>query len=347
MELNAAFASDRHDVGRDFRTELLAGTLAFAILTAAAVDAQAQAPASPGSAFPAKPVRLVVSVQPGGNLDLVGRAVAEKVSEGLGQRMFVENRPGANSTIGLASVARSAPDGYTMVMVAQSALIAPRMMRNPPFDPVRDFAGVSLIATLPLMLVVHPSLPVKSVKELIALAKARPGELNAGSSGNGSGSHLALALFSTMTGVRLTRIPYNGDAQAIVDLLGGHAPVKFDNLSTSLPHVRAGKLRPLGVTSPERTPLIPDVPAISETVPGFQASIFNGMMAPAATPPDILARVHAEIVKFVQSPEIRTRFANQGVELQASASPEAFTVFIKTEYTRWAKVMEEAGIKPD
>jgi tripartite-type tricarboxylate transporter receptor subunit TctC len=197
------------------------------------------------------------------------------------------------------------------------------------------------------MLVVHPSLPVKSVKELIALAKARPGELNAGSSGNGSGSHLALALFSTMTGVRLTRIPYNGDAQAIVDLLGGHAPVKFDNLSTSLPHVRAGKLRPLGVTSPERTPLIPDVPAISETVPGFQASIFNGMMAPAATPPDILARVHAEIVKFVQSPEIRTRFANQGVELQASASPEAFTVFIKTEYTRWAKVMEEAGIKPD
>jgi tripartite-type tricarboxylate transporter receptor subunit TctC len=325
----------------------IVGVLASAFL-AAVIDAPAQTPAPPSAAaYPAKPVRLVVSVQPGGNLDLVGRAVAEKMSEGFGQRMFVENRPGANSTIGLAGVARSAPDGYTMVMVAQSALIAPRMMKNPPFDPLRDFAGVSLIATLPLMLAVHPSLPVKTVKDLIALAKARPGELNAGSSGNGSGSHLALALFNTMAGVRLTRIPYNGDAQAIVDLLGGHAPVKFDNLSTSLPHVRAGKLRALGVTSPSRTPLMPDVPAISETVPGFQASIFNGMMAPAATPPEILARVHAEIVKFVQSPEIRARFANQGVELQASASPEEFTAFIKTEYARWAKVMEDAGIKPE
>lgn len=297
--------------------------------------------------YPMKPIRLIVSVQPGGNLDLIGRAVAEKASEGLGQRMIVENRPGANSTIGLASVARSAPDGYTLVMVAQSALVAPRMMRNPPFDPVRDFAGVSLIATLPQMLVVHPSLPAKSVKELIALAKARPGELNCGSSGNGSGSHLALELFNKMAGVRLTRIPYNGDAPAIVDLLGGHTPVKFDNLSTSLPHVRAGKLRPLGVTTPTRTALLPDVPAISETLPGFQASIFNGMMAPAATPPEILARVHAEIVKFVQAPEIRARFANQGVELRASAAPAEFTAFLKSEYVRWGKLMSEIGIKPE
>jgi tripartite-type tricarboxylate transporter receptor subunit TctC len=297
--------------------------------------------------YPSKPIRLVVSVQPGGNLDLIGRAVAEKVSEGLGQRMFVENRPGANSTIGLASVAKSPPDGYTFVMVAQSALVAPRMMRNPTFDPLRDFAGVSLIATLPQMLVVHPSLPAKTVRDLIALAKARPGELNAGSSGNGSGSHLALELFNKMAGVRIMRIPYNGDGPAIIDLLGGHTPVKFDNLSTSLPHVRAGKLRPLGVTSPTRTKLLPEVPAISETVPGFQASIFNGMMAPAATPPEILARIHAEIAKFIQSPEIRARFGNQGVELQGSASPEQFTQYIRTEYKRWAKVMEDAGIKPE
>lgn len=304
-------------------------------------------PDAQGQAYPTKPIRLIVSVQPGGNLDLVGRAVADKVSEGLGQRMIVENRPGANSTIGLANAARSAPDGYTFVMVAQSALIAPRMMRNPPFDPLRDFAGVSLIATLPQMLVVHPSLPVRSVKDLIALAKARPGELNCGSSGNGSGSHLALELFNTMAGVRITRIPYNGDGPAIIDLLGGHAPVKFDNLSTSLPHVRAGKLRALGVTSPTRTALLPEVPTISETVPGFQASIFNGMMAPAATPPEILARVHAEIVKFVQASEIRSRFANRGVELQASAAPGEFTAFLKSEYTRWGKVMDEAGIKPE
>ena len=297
--------------------------------------------------YPARPIRLVVSVQPGGNLDLIGRSVADKVSEGLGHRMFVENRPGANSTIGLASVARSAPDGYTMVMVAQSALIAPRMMRNPPFDPIRDFAGVSLIATLPQMLVVHPSLPVKTVKELIALAKARPGELNCGSSGNGSGSHLALELFNRMAGVRIVRIPYNGDGPAIIDLLGGQVPVKFDNLSTSLAHVRGGKLRALGVTSPARTPLLPEVPAISETVAGFQASIFNGMMAPAATPPEILARVHAEIVKFTQAPEIRSRFAGQGVELHASASPAEFTAYLKTEYARWARVLDDAGIKTE
>jgi len=304
------------------------------------IDARAQA-------YPARPIRLVVSVQPGGNLDLIGRSVADKVSEGLGQRMYVENRPGANSTIGLASVARSAADGYTLVMVAQSALVAPRMMRNPPFDPVRDFAGVSLIATLPQMLVVHPSLPVKSVKELIVLAQARPGELNCGSSGNGSGSHLALELFNRMAGVRLMRIPYNGDGPAIIDLLGGQVPVKFDNLSTSLQHVRAGKLRALGVTAPARTALLPDVPAISETVPGFQASIFNGMMAPAATPAEILTRVHAEIVKFVQAPESRNRFASQGVELQASATPGQFTAYIKTEYARWAKVLDEAGIKAE
>ena len=297
--------------------------------------------------YPTKPIRLIVSVQPGGNLDLIGRSIADKLSEGLGQRMYVENRPGANSTIGLASAARSAPDGYTFVMVAQSALIAPMMMRNPPYDPVRDFAGVSLIATLPQLLVVHSSLPVKSVKDLIALAKARPGELNCASSGNGSGSHLALELFNRMAGVRIMRIPYNGDGPANIDLLGGQVPMKFDNLSTSLTHVRAGRLRPLGVTSPTRTALLPEVPAISETVAGFQASIFNGMMAPATTPPEILTRVHAEIVKFVLAPEIRNRFASQGVELQASATPDQFTAYIKTEYARWAKVLDEAGIKAE
>lgn len=315
----------------------------LAVVTAAGnslFDAQAQS-------YPVRPVRLVVSVQPGGNLDLVGRSVADKVSEGLGQRMFVENRPGANSTIGLASVARAAPDGYTFVMVAQSALVAPRMMNNPPFDPLRDFAGVSLIATLPQMLVVHPSLPARSMKEFIALAKARPGELNASSSGNGSGSHLALALFTRMAGVRIMRIPYNGDGPAIIDLLGGQVPVKFDNLSTSIAHVRGGKLRALGITSATRSALLPELPAIAETVPGFQASIFNGMMAPAATPPEMLSRVHAEIVKFVQAPEIRARFASQGVELQASTSPTQFTAFIKTEYARWAKVLDDAGIKPE
>jgi tripartite-type tricarboxylate transporter receptor subunit TctC len=297
--------------------------------------------------YPTKPIRLVVSVQPGGNLDLIGRSVADKVSEGLGQRMYVENRPGANSTIGLANVTRSAPDGYTFAMLAQSGLIATVMMRNPPYDPVRDFAGVSLIATLPLLLVVHKSLPVTSIKGLIALAKARPGQLNCGSSGNGSGSHLALELFNRMAGVRIMRIPYNGDGPAIIDLLGGQVPMKFDNVSTSLVHVRAGQLHALGVTSPTRSSLLPEVPAIAETVAGFQMSIFNGMVAPAGTPPEILARVHAEIVKFVSSPEIRKRFAEQGVELQASATPEQFTAYVKSEQVKWAKVLDDAGIKAE
>jgi tripartite-type tricarboxylate transporter receptor subunit TctC len=297
--------------------------------------------------YPSRPIRLIVSVQPGGNLDLIGRAVADKISEGLGQRMFVENRPGANSTIGFGAAARAAPDGYTFIMVAQSALVAAKMMRNPPYDPVRDFAGVSLIATLQQMLVVHPSVPAKTVKEFIALARARPGELNCATSGNGSGSHLALELFSRMTGVRIMRIPYNGDGPAIIDLLGGQVPVKFDNVSTSLQHVRGGKLRALGVTSATRSALLPDVPAISETVPGFQASIFNGMLAPAATPAEILVRVHGEIAKFVNAPEIRTRYANQGVELQASATPAQFSAFIKSEYVRWAKVIDDAGIKSE
>jgi tripartite-type tricarboxylate transporter receptor subunit TctC len=277
----------------------------------------------------------------------MGRAIAEKVSEGLGQRMYVENRPGANSTIGLGNLARAAPDGYTFAMLAQSGLIAAMMMRNPPYDPLRDFAGVSLIATLPLLLVVHRSLPVTSVKQLIALAKARPGEMNCSSSGNGSGSHLALELFNKMAGVRITRIPYNGDGPAIIDLIGGQVPMKFDNVSTALAHVRAGQLRALGVTAPARSALLPDVPTISETVPGFQMSIFNGMIAPAATPPEILARVQAEIVKFTTHPEIRSRFAGQGVDLQASASAEQFTAYIKSDYAKWAKVLEDAGIKPE
>jgi tripartite-type tricarboxylate transporter receptor subunit TctC len=221
------------------------------------------------------------------------------------------------------------------------------LMKAPPYDPLRDFAGVSVIATLPQLLVVHRSLPVTSVKALIALAKAQPGKLNCSTSGNGSGSHLALELFNKMAGVRITRIPYNGDGPAIIDLLGGQVPMKFDNVSTALAHVRAGQLRALGVTAPARSALLPDVPTISETVPGFQMSIFNGMIAPAATPPEILARVQAEIVKFTTHPEIRSRFAGQGVDLQASASAEQFTAYIKSDYGKWAKVLEDAGIKPE
>ncbi|RPI40889.1 MAG: tripartite tricarboxylate transporter substrate binding protein, partial [Betaproteobacteria bacterium] len=212
-------------------------TLGYGALVAASL---AVPPGVSAQTYPAKPIRLVVSVAPGGNLDMMGRATAQALTEGLGRQVIVENRPGANSTIGAGFVARSAPDGYTLLMVAQTLLIGPRMMANPPFDPTRDFTGVSQIATLPQMLVVHPSMPIRSVKELIAFAKARPGELNYATSGNGSGSHMAAELFMRQSGTRLTRIAYNGDGPALVNLLGGQVPVKFDNLSTSIGHVRAG-----------------------------------------------------------------------------------------------------------
>jgi tripartite-type tricarboxylate transporter receptor subunit TctC len=294
--------------------------------------------------YPIRTIRLVGAVAPGGNLDLVGRAVAQSMTEGLGRQVIVENRPGANSTIGADNVARASPDGYSLLMVAQSLLVASRLMPNPPVEPTRDFAGVSQVATLAQMLVVHPSVPVRGVKEFIAFAKARPGELNYATSGNGSGSHLAMELFMRQARVKLTRIPYNGDGPALVNLVGGQVPVKFDNLSTSLPHVHAGRLRPLGVTSPRRTELVPDVPAIAETLAGFEASIFNGMVLPVNTPKDILARLHGEIVRFVQSPTQRSRFAKLGVELVASPSPDHFSAFLRNESARYGKLIDEIGL---
>ncbi len=303
------------------------------------VDAAAQTSAP---AYPSKPIRLIVSVQPGGNLDLMGRAVAQGLTERLGQPVIVENRPGANTIIGTAFVAKSAPDGYTLLMVAPSFVVAP-VMQSAPYHPLRDFTGVSHIATLPQMIVVHPSVPVKSVKELIALAKARPDDLICVTSGNGSGSHLALELFKRQTGVRMMRIAYNGDAQAIVQLLGGHASVKFDNFTTSIPHVNAGKLRALGVTTPQRSTLLPGVPAIAETLPGYEASIFNGMAAPAATPKEIVARISVEIANFAKAPDNRARFAQQGVELVGS-TPEQFNALVKAEYGRLSTLIKEVGI---
>ncbi len=303
------------------------------------VDAAAQTSAP---AYPSKPIRLIVSVQPGGNLDLMGRAVAQGLTERLGQPVIVENRPGANTIIGTAFVAKSAPDGYTLLMVAPSFVVAP-VMQSAPYHPLRDFTGVSHIATLPQMIVVHPSVPVKSVKELIALAKARPDDLICVTSGNGSGSHLALELFKRQTGVRMMRIAYNGDAQAIVQLLGGHASVKFDNFTTSIPHVNAGKLRALGVTTPQRSTLLPGVPAIAETLPGYEASIFNGMAAPAATPKEIVARISVEIANFAKAPDNRARFAQQGVELVGS-TPEQFNALVKAEYRRLSTLIKEVGI---
>jgi tripartite-type tricarboxylate transporter receptor subunit TctC len=321
--------------------------IAAASIACGGIITHAGAQTKPADAgYPVKPLRLIVAVQPGGNLDLMGRAVAQRIGEGLGRPMIVENRPGANTVIGVEHVAKSAPDGYTFLMAAPSLLVTPILMKNPPFDPVRDFAGVSLIATLPQMLVVHPSVPARNVKELIALAKSQKDPLICVTSGNGSGSHLAMERFKRMAGVRLLRVAYNGDAQANIQLLGGQVPMKFDNLSTSLPHVNSGRLRALGITTPTRSELLPGLPAIAETLPGFEASIFNGMVAPTGTPRELLARVQGEIRKFAQAPDNRARFAQQGVELQDS-TPEEFTAFLKAEHARMVTLVKEAGITPD
>ena len=298
--------------------------------------------AASAQSYPSKPIRMIVSVQPGGNLDMMGRAVAQGLSERLGQPVIVENRPGANTIIGTALVAKSAPDGYTLMMVAPSFVVAPAM-QPAPYHPLKDFTGVSLVATLPQMIVVHPSVPAHSVKALIALAKARPDDLICVTSGNGSGSHLALELFKRQAKVRMLRVAYNGDAQATIQLLGGHASVKFDNFTTSIPHVNTGRLRALGVTTAQRSALLPGVPAIAETLPGYESSIFNGVAMPAATPKDIVTRLQVEITRWAQAPENRARFAQQGVELVGSTSDQ-FNAVIKAEYARLSTLIKEAGI---
>ena len=317
---------------------------AFAVASAMALTAM-MTPARAQN-YPNKPVRMVVPVAPGGNLDIISRAVADRLSQQLGQPMLVENRAGANSAIGTEFVAKSAPDGHTYLMIASTFIITPGIMAKVPYDPVRDFAGVSLIAWIPQILVVHPSVPAQNVKELIAWAKASPGRLNFATSG-GSGSHIASELFSRQAGIQSVPVLYKGSAPALTDVVGGHVAMMIDTLSTSSAHVREGKLRALGVTSPTRSTLFPDVPTISETLPGYEARIFNAMVAPAATPKAIVDRMHREIVRVVQSPDLLARFSQQGVELSASASPEQFSDFIRSDYQRWGRVIRDAGIKVD
>ncbi len=315
-----------------------------AIVTAAIFGTASQAAAQ---SYPTKQPRIVVSVVPGGNLDIIARAVANGISDGLGKRVLVENRPGANSVIGIDHVAKSPADGYTLLMISPSFTYAPYMTKSLPYDTLRDFTGVSLAAWIPQMLLVTPSLAARNVKELISYAKANPGKLDYSSSSLGSGSHIGMELFKHAAGVAIVRIGYNGDAQALADLAGGHVSVKFDNFSTAIPLVKGGKVRALGVSSPQRFSLLPDIPAIAETLPGFEASIFNGVVAPAGVPKDVLARLHAEIARYTNNPEARKFFAEQGIELQASASPEQFTSFLAAEVARSAKVIKDAGIVPE
>jgi tripartite-type tricarboxylate transporter receptor subunit TctC len=296
--------------------------------------------------YPAKPVRIIVPLVPGGNLDIVARAVAQRLGEGLGQQIIVENRPGASSLVGTQYVAKSAADGYTLLAMANTFTSVPAVIANPGYDPVKDFTGVSLTCKVAQVLVVTPTLPVRSVKELIALARARPGELTYGSSGNGSTGHFAAELFNQKSGLKMLHVPYKGNAQALVDIIAGQIMMMFDQVSTSHPHVKAGKLKALAVTSSTRSSLFPELPTIDEAgVKGYEAITYNGLLAPAGAPRDVLSRLQGEIAKAVAAPALRNTFLERGVELTASSSPDEFTAYIRDEVTANAKLARNAGIK--
>jgi tripartite-type tricarboxylate transporter receptor subunit TctC len=320
-----------------FRTAILALLVMTSIIGAASAQP-----------YPDKPIRMVVPFPAGGTTDILARAVAQKLSESLGQQVIVDNKPGAGGNIGAQEVARSAPDGYTLVMgTVGTHAINPSLYKKMPYDHVKDFAPVSLVASVPNLLVVHPSVPVNSVKELIAYAKANPGKLNFASSGNGTSIHLSGELFKTMTGVQMTHVPYKGSAPAVTDLLGGQVQVMFDNMPSALPHAKAGKLKPLAVTSAKRFPGTPDIPTMAESgVPGYEASSWFGVLAPAGTPKEIVNKLSTEIAKALKTPEMKKKLEEQGAEAVGS-TPEEFAAHIKAETAKWAKVVKESGATVD
>lgn len=298
--------------------------------------------------YPNKPVRMVVPFPPGGTTDILARAVGQKLSESWGQQVLIDNRPGAGGNIGTDIVAKSAPDGYTLLMgTVGTHSINASLYGKLPFDPIKDFAPVTLVASVPNVLVVNSTVDAKSVKELIALAKSKPGQLTFASSGNGTSIHLAGELFKTMTGTAMLHIPYKGSAPAITDLLGGQTNMMFDNLPSAMPHIKSGKLRALAVTSVSRSPASPDTPTIAESgIPGYEASSWFGVLAPAGTPKDVIARIHADIVKALNTPEIKERLSGQGAE-PVGNTPEQFAQHIKSETIKWAKVVKDSGAKVD
>jgi len=297
--------------------------------------------------YPTRPIRLVVPSSPGGGTDITARIIAPKLAEYLGQQVVVENRSGAGTMIGGEVVARAAPDGYTLLMGISTLAINPAMYRKVPYDALKDFAPISQVVALPNVLVTHPSLPAKSVKELIALAKSRPGQINFASAGVGTNPHLSMELFLSMTGVKMVHVPYKGSGQGVIDLIAGNVTVMMPSILTALGYVKDKRLRALGVTSAKRAGGAPEIPTIAEGgVPDYEAVQWFGVLAPAGTARDIVARLHQEIVRTVQTPDVRQKLVNDGADPVGSA-PEEFAAFIRSETAKWAKVAKEIGIKPE
>jgi tripartite-type tricarboxylate transporter receptor subunit TctC len=324
---------------RNLLTACLLGT---ALLLSRPVAGQ-----SPSEPYPAKPVRVIVGLAPGGATDIQTRLFAQKLSESLGRSFVVENRSGAGGTVAYAQVAKSPPDGYTLLGVAGGYTITPFVYPKLTYDPVRDFAPISLVAQAPFLLLTHPSLPVKSVKDLLALARAKPGALDCASAGYGTSTHMAFELFKALSGAKITHIPYKGTGQSLVDGMSGQVHMLFGNVLSSLPHARAGKLRALAVTTAKRSTVLPDLPTIAEAgVPGYENSTWHGWLAPAGTPSAVLIRLNAELVKASRSPDVVERLAPDGGEPVGSTA-EQFARFIDQDMARWGKLVKETGIRFD
>ncbi len=298
--------------------------------------------------YPTKPIRYIIPFAPGGGQDLVGRALAPRLAEGLGQQVLIDNRPGGGTILGAELAARSAPDGYTIFMGSNTSMsINPNLHAKLPYEPLRDFAPISGIATSANMLVVHPSMPVRSVKELAAFAKGRPDQLNYGSSGTGTPAHLAGVMFNEAAGVKLTHVPYKGSSPALTAILSGEMQLMFGTLTSSLPQVRSRRLRALAVSSAQRSPIMPELPTVAESgYPGFEAISWYGALAPAGTPPAVLNRLHTEFTKVLNNAEFKSWLFNQGAEATPS-TPEALAAQIKRELLLYAPIIKKSGMKAD
>jgi tripartite-type tricarboxylate transporter receptor subunit TctC len=298
--------------------------------------------------FPTKPVRLIVPFPAGGGSDVVGRILAQKLSERLGQPVFVDNRPGAGGSIGTEAAVRATPDGYTMVLASTSEIaVNPAIYSKLGYDPVNDLAPVAMVASTPMVVIVSPSLPVKSIGELVSLARAKPGEINVASAGNGSFTHLAAELFRSMTGLTWTHVPYKGAPPAITDLASGRAQVMFSTMPAAMGSIKGGLVKPIAVSSPARAATLPDVPTVAESgVPGYEPAYWYGVFVPAATPKDIVARLADAVGESVQSPDVGASLANQGAS-SASMRPQEFAQYVKAEAAKWGKVVRDAGAKLD
>jgi tripartite-type tricarboxylate transporter receptor subunit TctC len=305
-------------------------------------------PAALAQNYPTKAIRFVVPFPPGGPLDISARAIAQKLTEAWKQPVIIDNRPGAGGNIGADNVAKSAPDGYSILMGAVSThAINPSLYTKMPYDALRDFAPITLVTTVPNVLVVHPSVPAKTVRELIALAKARPGQLNFASGSTGSTGHLAGELFKTLAGVDMVHVPYKGAAPAVTDLVAGHVSLMFDNLASALPQIKAGRTRALAVTTLTRSTMLPDLPTIDESgLKGFDLTTWFGVFAPAGVQPAVLTALHREITRALDATDLRSRLADIGAQ-PAPNTPDAFAAFIKAEHAKYAQVIKTSGARVD